>query len=652
MSRPRSIALLLILFTLLVYSPVIRHAFLYYDDELYVTDNFTVQKGLTWEGIKWAFTTFYASNWHPLTWLSHMTDCEIFGLNAGAHHFVNAFFHAANTALLFVVLWRLTAQIRPAAVIAALFAWHPLHVETVAWVAERKDVLSVFFALLALLHYSNFVQKKCRAGYWWALFFFALSLSAKPMLVTLPFVLWLLDFWPLQRFLPGTFQWRVIWEKMPFLTLTAISCMLTYLAQRAGNAVATLDMRPLSYRAENAITSVGRYLLKIFWPVDLAVEYPMVPVSMSALVMSFAILVFISAVAFNLRNRRPYMVTGWLWFLGTLIPVIGLVQVGHTSMADRYTYFPSIGLFMALVFGLYAWCSDSTRRMKFLTRIEFLVLIACLLMTVRQLNYWRNTETLFRHALTATKNNGAAHLVVAITCVNEGRFDEALPEYRETLRLSPEIPGLRLAIGNMLDKLGQSDAALAEYRSALRQEAPSADLHNAIGIVLAKQGEITNAIIEFNKAEQLDAHYAQPHIELAKIYFQDGQDTAAANELLAAFRAEQNNFHVLTAIARFAAANAKAAARDPQTALQMTRRAADLSANQQPEVFDVMGMAYAAMEDFTNAVACAQNALELAPSANVRDVSAFRQRLEQYQNHQPWFESFRATNAPMPAAVK
>ena len=351
MSRPRLVALLLALTTLLVYLPVTRNGFLDYDDDDYVTNNQIVQNGLTFNGIQWAFTTFHASNWHPLTWLSHMTDCELFGLNPAAHHFINVLFHAANAALLFALLFRLTGILWPAAFIAALFAWHPLHVESVAWIAERKDVLSTFFALLSLLSYAKFARENCRCSFWFALIFFALGLMAKPMLVTLPFIMLLLDFWPIQRFNHSTIQ-RLIVEKIPFFIITGISSLITFIAQHSGDAIVSFKNVPLPYRLENMFVAYAGYLQKIFWPENLAVVYPLPEtISARAVTTAGAVLFIISVGAWLWRKRAPYLTAGWLWFLGMLVPVIGLVQVGGAALADRYTYLPATGIFIAFTFG-------------------------------------------------------------------------------------------------------------------------------------------------------------------------------------------------------------------------------------------------------------------------------------------------------------
>ena len=322
---PRFIALLLALVTLAIYLPVLNDVFVNFDDDDYVTNNRVVKNGLTPAGIHWAFTTFHSANWHPVTWLSHMLDCQLFGLNPAAHHFVNALIHSVNAALLFLLLLRLTKLKWPSLIVAALFAWHPLHVESVAWIAERKDVLSTFFALLALLSYAKFVKENCRRSFWLALIFFALGLMAKPMFVTLPFVLLLLDFWPVQRFSKSTIQ-RLLVEKIPFFLLAAGSCVVTFLAQRE-EAVRTLKQVSLSLRLENAAAAAATYLFQIFWPANLAVFYPMPDkIAPIAIIISATALLLISWLAWLARKTCPCLITGWLWFLGALVPVIGLVK--------------------------------------------------------------------------------------------------------------------------------------------------------------------------------------------------------------------------------------------------------------------------------------------------------------------------------------
>ncbi len=645
MSRPRLIALLLALATLLVYLPVTHCGFLNYDDDDYVTNNHDVQNGLTFAGVKWAFTTIHASNWHPLTWLSHMADCQLFGLNPGAHHFVNALFHAANVALLFVLLLRLTNALWPAAFVAALFAWHPLHVESVAWIAERKDVLSTFFALLSLLSYTKFVKENCRRSFWFALIFFALGLMAKPMLVTLPFIMLLLDFWPLQRFNNSTIQ-RLLVEKIPVFALTVISCVVTFFAQHNGASVVSLKSVSLHYRLENVAVAYAGYLQKIFWPDNLAVIYPMPDkISAPAVAVSLAILILISATAWLRRKRAPYLAVGWLWFLGMLVPVIGLVQVGGAALADRYTYFPAIGIFFAVTFGALALAEQFHFSKIVPAAAAVLILGACLILTEKQLRYWRDSETLFTHALAVTKNNDIAHINLGFALEEQGKSAKALAEYREAARLAPTRFQTHNNLGNLLDALGQPEAAAAEYREAIRLNPKEPFLHDSLGIVLVELGNFSGAMNEFTNAALLDPTYPWAHFQMAKALLKQGRDAGAIDEFREALRLDPDNFQILAYIAHVLAAEENPQVRDGRTALVLAIKANTLTGGNQPFVLDALGMACAATGDFTNATDATQKALDLATAAKMKKLEPIQQRLELYKNHQPWRESFLATNS-------
>lgn len=677
MSRPRLIALLLALTTLLVYLPAARDGFINFDDQTYVTENSVVQNGLTWAGIKWAFITGHGSNWHPVTWLSHMTDCELFGLNPGGHHLVSVLFHAANAALLFGLWFRLTGRLWPAAFVAALFAWHPLHVESVAWVAERKDVLSTFFALLTLLSYTRFVQNSevgsqksetARIGfqisdlqppasrfYWLALIFFALGLMSKPMLVTLPCVLLLLDYWPLRRVSGDKWQvsgaLRLTIEKWPFFLLTAASSVVTFLvqSQQGGNAVASLEMVPLHYRFYNTLISYGRYLLKTIWPVDLAVIYPLpehVAWMNAAAAVSAAGLLLISWLVWRGGRACPYLLVGWLWFLGTLVPVIGLVQVGSAALADRYTYFPLIGIFIAVTLGI-GDLADRWRIPKMgLAVAGALVLAACLALTENQLRYWRDSETLFAHALAVTEDNHVAHVDLGAALEQKGKLNEALAQYRAAEKLAPELYHIHNNLGNLLDTLHQPEAALAEYREAIRRNPGLAFLHNGAGTVLAELGRYPEALAEFTNAIRLDPAFAAPHARMGDTLLKQGRDAEAVVQFNESVKLEPMNYQTLIHAAKIFASIDNPAVRDGRTALILALKANELSGHNQPMVFDILGMALAANGDFTNAAVCAQNALDLANAARMKKLEPIQQRLELYQKHQPWRESYRATNAP------
>ena len=644
MSRPRLIAWLLALGTLLVFLPAARFGFVDYDDGDYVTDNYFIKNGLTATGVHWAFTAFFSGNWHPLTWMSHMLDVELFGMNAGAHHFVNVLWHALNVALLFTWLLKMTGRMGPSAFIAALFAWHPLHVESVAWVSERKDVLSTFFALLSLLAYTKYVQEKRWGFLLWSLGAFALGLMCKPMLVTLPCLLWLLDYWPLKRLFP--FKAALLMEKIPFFVLTAVSCIVTFLAQKQGEAVAALTVYPLSDRLENAVVALMKYLGKLFVPVDLCVIYPLggtIPVWETGL--AIVILVVISMTAWHWRRPRPYFLVGWLWFIGTLMPVIGLLQVGQQAMADRYTYIPSIGFFMALVF-LLAEVAERQKMSEVVSGgLASLICVACIAVTEHQLPFWRNSETLFRHAIALTRDNEVAHLDLGTALANEGRTDEALPEFREALRIQPGHYQLYNNIANILDTQGKHAEAADEYRKAIQLKPGIAYQHNSLGITLMEMGDYTNALAEFSEAERVDPGYPWSHIERARLYFGMGRDPEALQELRAAVRLAPDNYEVLMRTAHFLAANTNPSARDGATALAFATKANVLTDGDQSAVVDVLGMALAETGDFTNAQACAQDALQLATTAQSATTNDIRSRLELYEKNQPWRESFRMTNA-------
>jgi len=691
MSRSRLIGLLLALITLLVYLPVARDAFVNYDDQDYVTENSIVQKGLTWAGIAWAFTTGHASNWHPITWLSLMTDFSLsqkigfwlscFGyeapnLDASVCHSTNLLFHTANTVLLFLLLLRLTGALWPGAFVAALFAWHPLHVESVAWISERKDVLSTFFALLTLLAYVRYAQSRSRVegreskantpvpalgsrrralDYALALFFFALGLMSKPMLVTLPFVMLLLDYWPLQRL--STFNpqsstcRRLALEKWPFFLLAAVSCVVTFLvqSQRSGAAVASLELVPLHYRVCNALVSYGLYLLKMAWPAGLAVFYPL-PEHLTWVVLaattSAIVLVSISGFVWRARRERPYLTVGWLWFLGTLVPVIGLVQVGGAAMADRYTYIPSIGVFIAVTFGVCDLAGRFQFPAKAVAAAAGLVLAACVMLAESQLRYWRNSETLFARALAVTTDNHVAHVNLGVALEQKGELSRALAEYRAAEQLAPELYHIHNNLGNLLDNLGHPHEALIEYRWAVLLKPGLPSLHNDAGMVLVELGRFDEAQRQFKEAVRLDPAYPWAHFQMGKLRLKQGRAAEAIDEFRAALRIDPDNFQILAYTAHVLSAIENPEVRNGQAAFMLAAKAKALTGDTQPYVLDALGMACAELGHFDEAQAVAEKAIDLAQAAKMNKIEPLQQRLELYRKHQPWRESFLATNPP------
>jgi protein O-mannosyl-transferase len=606
LSRPEILCLLLALVTAGVFWPLRHCGFINYDDPKYVTSNHQVLQGFTLKTIAWAFTTGECANWHPLTWLSHMLDVEMFGLNPGGSHLVNLLFHVANTVLLFVLLKRWTGALWRSAFVAALFALHPLHVESVAWISERKDVLSTFFALLTMGAYGRYARRRSKAqsresrvaladqaavdgpgldaapasdlssrhsaldssapsaldarrstlDYLLALLFFVLGLMAKPMLVTLPFVLLLLDYWPLDRFggfgfrissfrtgspsepgtagsmlepqnsqpstlnpRPSTF-FRLVLEKIPFFAVSAISCAVTFWVQKHSGAVLTLTSIPFTTRIENAFVSYGRYLGKMVWPSGLALPYPYPTEWPWLWVAGGAILTIgLCAAGWWLGRRWPFLRTGIFWFFGMLVPVIGLVQVGNQSLADRYTYMPLIGMAVVLSWGAGA----VAERWRFPSWLQGLVAIsilgACAARTEDQLRYWHDSGSLFRHAVAVTKNNGLAYDNLGFYLFNQGRPDEAIECYRVASQISPKDAIACDGVGCCLFKQGRTEEAVSYFQRSLQINPHQASSLFNLGSVFALQQDYGKAAQYFEAARKIEPDDPDVLICLGDVYF-------------------------------------------------------------------------------------------------------------------------------------
>jgi protein O-mannosyl-transferase len=564
---------LLVLTTLAVFLPVVWHGFVIYDDTGYVTENAHVQSGLTWGGIVWAFTTGHTGNWHPLTWLSHMLDCQVYGLQPAGHHLTNLLFHAANTVLLFLWLRSLTGAFWRSAFVAALFALHPLRVESVAWVAERKDVLSSFFGLLSLWAYTAYARKSVvhpsrftfhvSRFYVLSLVCFALGLMSKPMLVTWPFVLLLLDYWPLKRMeneecrmqnagagtthhaprtthhVPRsaprasrfTFHVSLLAEKVPFLLLATASSIGTFLAQRNGDAMATA--MPAGERVANAVVSYARYIGKMLWPKHLSVLYPHPGqwpagsvVAAGALVLAATVVVIFQA------RKRPYLAVGWLWFCGVLVPVIGLVQVGIQSMADRYTYLPSVGLFIILAWGGGEVAANWPKGRLALAAAATAALIACALITQSQLGHWQNTESLFRHTILVTKNNFVAWNNLGACLAEQRQLRQAERCYRTAIEIEPASEAAWVNLGCTLMDLNRKAEAIEAYETALRINPSFVKVHDSLATALAADGRLAEAQAHCLEAARLDPQFAKPYSNLGALLTREGK----WDEAVAAFR--------------------------------------------------------------------------------------------------------------------
>jgi tetratricopeptide (TPR) repeat protein len=512
-----AVCLLLFVLVAAAFLPATRNGFVNFDDPEYVTANPHVQSAWALESVRWAFGSAEAGNWHPVTWLSHMLDWHLFGPNAWGHHLTSILLHAANSVLLFVVLRTMTGATGRAWLVAALFGLHPLRVESVAWVAERKDLLSALFFLFALWAYARRAELKPehstaktreRSCYLLALAFFALGLMCKPMLVTLPFVLLLLDYWPLDRlasFTPEPQKARLtplVIEKAPFLALAAAASVVALAAQ--GGAQTVEDRFPLSLRLANAAISCCRYLGQMVHPANLCAYYPHPGFWPGELVTPAAgLLVAISVAAWSARRRRPYLTLGWFWFLGTLVPVLGLVQIGGQAMADRYTYIPSMGLFILVVWGVH----DLTRwrHGAFVARpLAAIAIIACLILTSRQIRFWQDSETLFRRALAVTEQNSLAHLNLGEALLAREQSEEALSHFRQAIEIDPGSAQAHYNLGVALHKLGRPETAAEEFRQALRFKPDYPEAHFNLGVELAREGRLEEAKREFREVLRLN----------------------------------------------------------------------------------------------------------------------------------------------------
>ena len=550
------ICLALTLGTAALYWPITGHPFILFDDEEYVTVNKHVITGLSWDNFRWAFTNVEAANWHPLTWLSHQLDCTLFALDAGAHHFINLLFHVVNTLLVFVFLRGATGAVWRSALVAAFFAWHPLHVESVAWASERKDTLSTFFFLLTLIAYARYTQERSKAEeigsppetpggttlrYWFyalTLFLFGCGLMSKPMVVTLPFVLLLLDFWPLGRILDAEFRIQnlkvLLLEKIPIFALSMGGSVVTYLVQIGGGAE---WKTPLFDRLANAGVAYARYVAKTFWPTDLVILYPH-PKHWPVLLSLGAAVVLVAWTILCVRHwrRQPYLAVGWFWFLGTLVPTIGIVQVGAQSMADRYSYIPSIGFFIALV-----WAAAELVRAKPERKNLFLILgggalAGCLLVTTIQINYWRNSISLFLHAIEVTQNNYVAANCLGKAFEKAGDKTRALVLFRDVVRMEPRYSQGHFNYAISLLEFGNTTEALKHLQAAAALEPRNPDIQFDLGIFFSQHASWTNAATCFSNSIALRPSFPPAQHNYASALANLGQFSAAAVHFREALR--------------------------------------------------------------------------------------------------------------------
>ena len=712
----------LVLITLVAYCRVGRLDFVNFDDPVYVYENVHVRQGLTWENVVWAFTTGHASNWHPVTWLSLMLDAQWFSVGSTAFHLVNLAFHLVNSLLLFAVLRWMTGALWRSAFVAALFAVHPLHVESVAWVAERKDVLSTFWGFAALGAYVWYTRRPGAGRFGLVFGALAVGLMAKPMLVTWPCVFLLLDYWPLGRLefvreeegegrgergegrrakregrrkkrrkstpRPTPFYvrvvhaarrqtslWSLVLEKAPLAVLAAASCTITFIVQSRGGSVTRLDQTTLAARVGNALVAYMLYIGKMFWPVDLAVLYPYrgAPSAGSVALAAGLLLAVSAAVAWGTWHGRRYLAVGWLWYLGTLVPVIGLVQIGRHAIADRYTYVPLVGLFLMVSWGAADLASSWRYRQKGLGIAAACTLLACVALTIRQTGTWADSEKLCRHALEVTENNTVAHENLGAFLWSHGRSAEAREHWETALGLHPDNAETLANLANILVKEKRFAEASRNLKRALELNPNSDGAHNTMAAVCLAQGNIEEALRHCQEANRLKPDNPAILRNIAEIHRSQGklpeatamlrqlldiepenisardtlavllagrkQWTEAIVELHEVLRREPGDYFAMNSLAWVLATSPDASVRNGKEAVELAQRATQGSDRRTPEILDTLAAAYAEAGRFPEAVETAQQARTMAAGqGNLELAARLLGRLELYRNGKPYRE--------------
>jgi len=536
------ICILVSLAVLVAYWPVRHYDLISLDDIDYITGNPYVKAGLTWNSFSWAVKDVHTGYWHPLTWVSHMLDYQLFGAKVGGHHWTNVIFHIANSILLYLFLKHVSGRVWESALVAALFAVHPLNVESVAWVSERKNVLCTFFWFTGMWSYAYYVEHPTPYRYCLILMTFSLGLMSKPMIVTFPFTLLLLDYWPMGRLASWKMFPRLVFEKLPLFILAVIVGVVTFLSSLHGDVTISIDKLPMGDRLANAAVSYARYLEKMFWPKNLAVFYPYSR-EFSLFQMSSALLLLsvISGLAIFLAHRYRYLLAGWLWYLGTLVPVIGLIQVGKQAMADRYAYIPMIGLFIIIAWGVPDLLRAWPQRKIILVISSAAVVSSLMVCTILQVRYWQNGVTLFKHALQVTDMNSRAHYNLGISLTDIGRFEEAVYHFTNAMKLEPEYAGAYGYMGIALARQGKTDEAMVYYLEALRIKQDDEMTHNNLGVALAGKGKFEEAIAHFQQALKIRPDYVYANRNMAGALAKLGRTEEAIGYYEIALKLDKDN---------------------------------------------------------------------------------------------------------------
>ena len=601
MLRAKSIAICvgLVAITWAVFGQTLHHQFINYDDPLYVLQNPHVRGGVTWESVRWAFTHVHSQNWHPLTSISHMLDCQLFGVEPRWHHFVNVLLHSAGVLLLFLALAQMTKALWPSAFVAAVFAIHPLRVESVAWIAERKDVLSGVFFMLTLVAYARYVRAPSVARYITMSILFACGLMSKPMLVTVPIVLLLLDYWPLAR----STSTKLLIEKIPLFALSILSIVATLLAQNF--ALGSTEMLPLKWRVTNAIVSYFDYIWQMFWPRDLIPFYlhPEGRLEMWRLLLATAILIFIFVIIFLRRRRKnPYLVVGWLWYLVMLVPVIGVIQVGLQGRADRYTYLPQIGLYIALTWLVFDLTASWRNREFVLAPAAVAVVVTLSILSWKQTTHWRDTESLWSYTLSVTPDSDVAHTGLAGILFVQGRVDEAIEHYRRAIEMRSGNSGAQHGLATALAQQRKVDEAIEHYKKALELQPDNIEASNDLALLFVHRGDYADAIAQWQNS----------------------------------LRYEPDDGNALNNLAWALATCTDAQLRDPPKAIELAQRANRLANDANPIVLRTLAVAYAANRQFDEAMATAERGARLAEASGNDSLAAdLRRYIDMFKRGQP-----------------
>jgi tetratricopeptide (TPR) repeat protein len=595
----------LILLILIVYLPVRHHGFALYDDIPYVVENPNIQGGSLWQSFRWSLTTSLAGYWMPLTWASHAIDAHFFGLNAGPQHVLNVVFHILNTLLLFGVLRSMTGQWKPPAFVAAMFAVHPLNVESVAWIAERKGLLSTFFLLLTLWAYTRYVRQPRLNRYLLLALFFALGLMAKPMLVTLPVVLVLLDIWPFRR---GEPWMRLAAEKVPLLAMSVAVGLVTLWMSLRGGGVADSEAAPIPLRFANAMLSYMSYIRDGVWPMNLAAFYPLQSLEVWQVVVSGVALAGLSILAVWTFRQRPYLLVGWLWYVLMLVPVIGLVQAGGQARADRFVYVPMIGLFIAVAWGVPHLIVQWEHHRIALWSGAILLVLASLVAARQQVGYWESASTLWGRALATTKDNHMAHTFLGLAMTQDGRVDEGIRHYREALRIQPGNPQARINLGIALAKQQRFGEAIPELEYAVKLAPEVAVMRYNLGLALANQGRAREAIVHYAEAVRLRPDYVEAFTRRGDALLAEGRFAEAISDYSEALRLQPR---FVDAILNMGIAFARQGRYDE--AISYYKKALEIDPNS-VQAYNNIGTALANQERFAEAAVQFNEALRIQPN--------------------------------------